>query len=316
MEALVSLIDQHGRKIRKLRLSLTDKCNLRCHYCMPIDSTFMDEEKYLSPEDYSSIVSELCDHGLEELRLTGGEPLLRKNFEVIIERLSRLPLRKIGLTTNGIFLDRYLEILKANRVHHLNISLDSLKEENFRKITYGNHLKKVLANIELAQKMNFHIKLNVVAMRGVNDHELLDFVEYSKSTGIEVRFLELMRIGFACGNQADQFISASELISNLQKNFELKAVVKEMDSTSFNYLLSNGAQIGFIASESKAFCGQCSRWRLSADGILRACLLKDDGITIKNTNKEQREDIYRTLLGMKPFERPVEVAHHMNAIGG
>jgi cyclic pyranopterin phosphate synthase len=283
---------------------------------MPVDSTFMNEEKYLTPVDYAEIVSELCDHGLEELRLTGGEPLLRKNFVTIVERLSRFPLKKIGLTTNGIFLDRYLETLKANRVHHLNISLDSLKEENFRKITYGNHLKKVLANIELARNLHFHIKLNVVAMRGVNDHELLDFVEFSRATGLEVRFLELMRIGHACADQTDQFIPASELISNLQKNFDLKPVVKESDSTSFNYLLDDGAQIGFIASESKAFCGLCSRWRLSADGILRACLLKNDGISIKNTTKEQREDIYRTLLGMKPFKRPLEVAHHMNAIGG
>lgn len=310
------LIDTHGRKIRKLRLSLTDKCNLRCHYCMPMDAIFMNEEKYLSIQEYYEIVKELCDYGLEELRLTGGEPLLRKSFSSIIESFSSLPLKKIGLTTNAIFLDKHLEDLKQFRVHHLNVSLDSLNEENFRKITFGNHLKRILKNIESAQEMGFNIKINVVAMRGVNDHEIFDFVEYSKKTGLEVRFLEVMRIGEACRSQDEQFISAREMTALLKTRHELKPVIKEIDSTSFNYLLDNGAQIGFIASESQAFCGHCSRWRLSADGVLRACLLKDDGLSIKNKTSLERETIYQSLLGMKPFQRPVEVAHFMHAIGG
>ena len=311
-----ALTDEHGRTIRKLRLSLTDKCNLRCHYCMPLDASFMEESRYLTSEEYHSLVKELCDFGLEELRLTGGEPLMRKSFSHIVEKLSPLPLKKIGMTTNGILLDKYLEVLRDNRIHHLNISLDSLDEKNFQKITNGHHLKRILTNIEAAQKMNFNIKINVVAMRGINDHELFDFVDFSRKTGLEVRFLEVMRIGYACNNQAEQFISAREMTAFLKTQFQLKNVMKEIDSTSFNYLLDNGAQIGFIASESQAFCGHCSRWRLSADGILRACLLKDDGLNIKNTTTEQREQIYQSLLGMKPFQRPLEVAHLMNAIGG
>lgn len=311
-----SLIDQHGRKVRKLRLSLTDKCNLRCHYCMPVNATFMDEKKFLNPDEYFNLVKELTDYGLEELRLTGGEPLLRKSFNEIIEKISHLGLKKIGLTTNGIFLDRHMDELKKYRVHHLNVSLDSLDEKNFRKITFGNHLKKILSNIELAQKNGLEVKINVVAMKGVNDHELFDFVEYSRATGLEVRFLEVMRIGHACNMQNDQFISAKDMITTLKSRFDLKPVTKELDSTSFNYLLDNGAHIGFIASESQAFCGQCSRWRLSADGMLRACLLKDDGISVKNTTSEERETIYHTLLGMKPMKRPLEVSHLMHAIGG
>lgn len=311
-----SLIDQHGRRVRKLRLSLTDKCNLRCHYCMPVDATFMDDKKFLHPDEYVALVKELTEYGLEELRLTGGEPLLRKSFTEIISKLSTLPLKKIGLTTNGIYLDRFLDDLVKYKVHHLNISLDSLDEKNFRKITFGNHLKKILSNIELAQKAGLNIKINAVAMRGVNDHELLDFVEYSAKTGLEVRFLEVMRIGFARNSQEDQFIKAQELIERLKTRYTFKPITKEIDSTSFNYLLDNNAQIGFIASESQAFCGQCSRWRLSADGILRACLLKDDGISIKDKNALEREEIYHALLGMKPMLRPVEVSHSMNAIGG
>lgn len=317
MEAPVtSLIDQHGRRIRKLRISLTDKCNLRCHYCMPVDSTFMDEKRYLSPEEYVHITRELCDHGLEEVRLTGGEPLLRRSFREIASGLGKLPLLKIGLTTNGILLDKFLDDLKEARIHHLNISLDSLDPGNFRRITFGDHLKKILTNIETAQAKGFVIKINAVAMRGINDQEIFDFVEFSKRTGLEVRFLELMRIGFACRTQDKQFISAGEMIRKLETRFEMKPMTKEKDSTSFNYLVGGSAQIGFIASETQAFCGHCSRWRLSADGILRACLLKDDGLSIKDTDQAQRREIYQSLLGMKPFQRPPEVSHHMNAIGG
>lgn len=311
-----TLIDQYGRRIRKLRLSLTDKCNLRCHYCMPVDASFMDHKSYLSVDEMVTIVSELCNYGLQELRLTGGEPLLRRSFEDIVGKLSKLPLKKIGMTTNAVLLDRHLETLKSNRVHSLNISLDSLRPEVFHKITNGNHLEKVLRNTDLAREMGFHLKINVVAMRGVNDKELFDFVEYSSRTGIEVRFLEVMRIGFARKDQGDQFISALELIERMKKRYTLKPVKMEADSTSFNYSLDNGAKIGFIASESQAFCGQCSRWRLSADGMMRACLLKNDGLVIKGKSRKEREEIFHALLGMKPLMRPAEVTHLMNAIGG
>jgi len=310
------LIDSHGRQIRKLRLSLTDRCNLRCHYCMPLDAIFMDDKKYLTPQEYEIIIEELCQFGLEELRLTGGEPLLRKSFNDIISRLSKMPLKKIGLTTNGILLDKHLHDLKSHRVHHLNVSLDSLDEKNFQRITHGNYLKRILTNIENAQKLNFIIKINVVAMRGVNDHEIFNFVDFSKKTGLEVRFLEVMRIGHALGVQENQFISAREMTAKIQTRHTLKTITKGPDSTSFNYLTQDGAQIGFIASESQAFCGQCSRWRLSADGIMRACLFKDDGLPIQHKTPLERELIFKSLLGMKPFMRPAQVSHVMNAIGG
>lgn len=310
------LVDDQGRRIRKLRVSLTDKCNLRCHYCMPVDQSFMDESKYLSPEGIYEIVNELAGLGLEEVRLTGGEPLMRKSFSEIIEKLGTIGLKKLALTTNGIFLDKYLDVLKANRVFHLNISLDSLDENNFKKITFGNYLKRVLDNIKLARKAGFNVKVNTVMMNGINDHEIFDFITFAKEYDVEVRFLELMRIGFACGEQKDQFVSAGQMMARIKDQMDLKSVISPNDSTSFNFLTSTGAQIGFIASESQPFCGQCSRWRLSADGILRACLLKDDGRKISDLNPEDRKEMYQELLGMKPSMRPIEVSHHMNAIGG
>jgi cyclic pyranopterin phosphate synthase len=283
---------------------------------MPVDARFMPEAKYISFDETTEIISELCDYGLEELRLTGGEPLMRPGFTELTRRLALLPLKKIGMTTNGVFLDRHFEELQRDRIHNLNISLDTLNAETFLRITHGNHLARVLKNIRTAVDEGFHVKINVVSMRGVNDHELFDFVNFSRDLGIEVRFLEVMRIGYACKEQSNQYIPSSELLKRLKTKYSIQPQMKESDSTSFNYVLEGGAQIGFIASESKAFCGQCSRWRLSADGIMRACLLKDDGLVIKNKSKEERAVIYQSLLGMKPLMRPKEVAHIMNTIGG
>jgi cyclic pyranopterin phosphate synthase len=313
MEAILMLIDKEGRKITKLRVSLTDKCNLRCHYCMPLDQTFMDESKYLSPDEITSVVSELKELGLQEVRLTGGEPLMRKSFPEIVQKLASLNLKKLSLTTNAIYLDRYLSLLKDLRVFHLNISLDSLDSDNFKKITHGNHFDKVITNIRAAVSMGFSVKLNAVMMKGINDHEVNQFVKFSEDESVEVRFLELMKIGYARSKQNETFISARDLIRSIQNDFQLKSITTPLDSTSFNFVTENGGQIGFIASESEPFCGHCSRWRLSADGILRACLFKDEGLDIR---VRDRSVIYQELLGMKPTQRIPEVSHTMNAIGG
>lgn len=307
------LIDSSGRRIRKLRVSLTDKCNLRCHYCMPLDQKFMDESKYLSPDEIVSVVSELMDLGLEEIRFTGGEPLLRKSFSEIVEKVSSLRPKKLGLTSNGIYLDKYLHVLKKGRVFHLNISLDSLNPETFKRITFGNHFEKVISNIRLAVSQGFIVKVNAVMMKEINDHEILDFVKFSESEAVEVRFLELMRIGHAREEQAKQFISAKDLLLKIKDQVSLRTLTVPKDSTSFNFVTENGGQVGFIASESQPFCGQCSRWRLTADGILKACLFKDDGLNVRTRD---RSLLYRELLGMKPLARLPEVSHNMNLIGG
>lgn len=310
------LKDTHGRQIKKLRVSLTDKCNLRCHYCMPLDQTFMDESRYLSADELGEILAELKELGVEEIRLTGGEPLMRRSFEEIVDQIGHLHFHKLALTTNGVFLHKYWDVLKRNRVHHLNISLDSLSEDNFKKITRGQNFSQVLDNIHSACDQGFVVKVNVVAMRGVNDHEILDFVKFAERSRTEVRFLEVMRIGHAREEQSKQFISAQEMIKKIKLHYQLKNVLTSQDSTSFNYVTNTGAQIGFIASESQPFCGHCSRWRLSADGIIRACLLKDDGRSLKYLNGDERKEMYQELLGLKPFLRPAEVKHSMNVIGG
>ncbi|MFN5513826.1 MAG: GTP 3',8-cyclase MoaA [Cyanobacteriota bacterium] len=310
------LIDAYGRRIRKLRISVTDQCNLRCRYCMPLQANFMDKNRYLTPAQYGEIAAELQTYGLEEIRLTGGEPLLRGEFAEILAALKPLKFKKLGLTTNGILLDRYLDCLEANGVTALNISLDTLNSETFQTLAYGRDLAKVLSNIALTRQRRFRIKLNTVMMRGINDGELFDLVEYAGDLDLEIRFLEVMRIGYACQNQSQWFISAAELIQRLESRYRLTPLESPQDATAFRYRLKNGPVVGFIASESQPFCGHCSRWRLGVDGTLRACLLKEDGVNLKHTTPARRRELYQTLLGLKPYRRPPEVPHAMHQIGG
>jgi cyclic pyranopterin phosphate synthase len=311
-----SLVDSYGRRIRKLRVSLTDHCNLRCLYCMPVEAQFLELDSYLSADEYVEIIRELMPLGLEEVRLTGGEPLLRREFVAIVHQIASLGLSKIGLTTNGLFLEHYLDFLLKVNVVNLNISLDSLQSHTFERITRGKCLAKVLANIDLAKIKGFKIKINVVTMKGLNENEILDFVEYSKYLQVEVRFLELMRIGYACHQQSERFISAQTVLNKIREKYILSPLASALDSTSFGFQTSCGARLGFIASESQPFCGHCSRWRLSVDGILRACLLKNEGLSVRHLSPEQRRVVYQTLLGMKPYLRPPEVQHAMYQIGG
>jgi cyclic pyranopterin phosphate synthase len=311
-----SLTDQIGRRIRKLRVSLVDACNFRCFYCMPEDSRFMHPSKLMSVDEIITIVGRLVDFGIEELRLTGGEPTLRREFAEIVRRISDLPVRKIGLTTNGYLLSQYLEMLKASRCIHLNVSMDSLQKNKFNQITRRDSFDRVYAAVMQAREMNFDLKINCVLMKGVNDDEIMDFVGFSERTGIPVRFLELMRIGQACNNQTDQFMTADQSIELIRAKRQIKMMPSPLDSTSFNFLTEGGGQVGFIASESKPFCGTCSRWRLSADGFLRACLMSEAGVSIRNLPAEDYPQVFSQLFKMKPTGRIYEIHQDMNQIGG
>jgi len=312
----MELVDPWQRQIRKLRVSLTDRCNLRCRYCMPLHPNFMDEHNYLTPDEYVDIIQELLTYGIEEVRITGGEPLVRPEFSEIILGLSTLSIPQLSLTTNGILLHQYWEILKKCNVKKINISLDSLRPANFASITHRNSLSRILENISQAVAQGFAIKINVVLMRGINDHELFDFIEYAQKLSVTVRFLELMRIGYANELYDHRFISAQECINQLQTRYRMNKTNSESDSTAFYFELDTGVKVGFIASESQPFCNSCSRWRLSADGRLFACLFTEEGISIRNISSETRHHIYEQLLGMKPIQRSTQVLHPMYGIGG
>lgn len=310
------LVDPHGRHIHKLRLALLDACNFRCIYCMPQNPKFMEKDKLMKREEILRLATSLVDNGIDEIRLTGGEPSLRSDFLDIVKDLSTLKLNRLGLTTNGLHLEKLLPELAKTNLNNINFSLDSLNKVGFHKMTGSVHLEKVLESIFMAKELGFQVKLNVVLMKGFNDREIKDFVNFSAQHDIEVRFLELMRIGEARDDFEKHFISAGEVINQLEDLSILKSVELPKDSTSFNYVLENGAQIGFIASESRPFCGGCSRLRLSADGQLRPCLMKSEGTSLVNKSDEEILVLLHKTMALKPIDRIYDVSQPMNQIGG
>jgi len=313
------LVDKHGRHIHKLRVSLLDACNMRCMYCMPEDRVFVPTKDCLTASETIDICTNLVELGIDEIRLTGGEPLIRSDVRVITEGISQLKLKKFGLTTNAIKLKENLSWLKETNCKYLNISLDSLNKEKFFEITKANVLEKVLDAILTAKEMGFIIKLNVVLMKGVNDNEILDFLEFSAKHDIEVRFLELMKIGVVLPVFDRLFMCADDAIKLIEEKWSLEKKKVAFDSTSFNFIATtNGlkAQVGFIASESKPFCGGCSRLRVGPKGKIRPCLMLDHGVSLKNLNIDEMEKVLWDTISLKPQNRINKLVQPMYQVGG
>lgn len=313
----LDLTDSYGRRIRKLRVSLLDACNLRCLYCMPEKPQFMSSEQYLKTPRLLEIVSILVEFGLKELRITGGEPTLRREFLNIVQELGKLPIQKLGLTSNGVLLERFLPSLKDAGLSSINISLDSLDSENFKRITKRDLLPTVLRTIDAAQDQGFQVKINAVMMGGINDQELFDFIDFSAKNGLEVRFLELMKIGQAVsGPVSGHLIPSADLVDQILTKYALHRVPTPSDSTAKVYDVSSGARIGFISSETEPFCQDCSRWRLTASGFLRACLMKTEGVDLRDAPINRYPKLLAQVLNMKPIGRIEKVEQDMNQIGG
>ena len=316
MESKSVLVDVHGRQIRKLRVQLTDACNFRCFYCMPLTPEFLPSSALLSSDELIDICSALVDFGINEIRVSGGEPTLRKDFEAIVRGLSDLPLGKLGLTTNGFLLKGKLDFLKQTRCQHINISLDSLRAERFHEITKTKYFQKVYDAVIQTKAKGFKVKVNTVVMRGINDDEIMDFVAFSADHDVEVRFLELMKIGCSNQNHSLYFVPAQEIIKRIEEFEILLPQPVNRDSTSFNFTTTSGAKVGFIASESQAFCSFCSRLRLTAAGKLRACIMSEAGVNLRGVKRELYPEIFKTVLRMKPFTRIDYIKQPMYQIGG
>lgn len=316
MDRKQRIVDSHGRHIHKLRVQLTDACNFRCFYCMPQMVKFLPPSDLLSAQELLEICSHLVDLGIDEIRISGGEPTLRKDLESIIDGLSRLPLGRLGLTTNGLFLAETLPILERSRCRNINISLDSLQKNKFRQITKTDCFEKVYKAVLKTKDSGFNVKVNVVIMRGINDGEVFDFIDFSQRYDIEVRFLELMKIGSSLENHSRHFIPAQEIIKTIEARETLFPQSVNRDSTSFNFNTSSGARIGFIASESMPFCCFCSRLRLMATGTLRACLMSEEGVNVRGKKKEEYPPLLQSLIEKKPMERIDQINQPMYQIGG
>lgn len=313
--------DNFGREINYLRLSVTDLCNFRCIYCMPecgVDK--MPHEKILSVEEIEDIVSDAAELGITKVRITGGEPLVRKGIEEIITRIGRIPgINDIGITTNGILLPEKAEALKDAGVKRINISLDTLDPEKYAMITRGGDLEDALNGIRAAKEYGFDpIKINVVLMGGINDDEIRDFADFGEKNNINIRFIEIMPIGECAGWNNDRFINVNKVLE-VMPELEKEGI----DGVSTTYRIPGyKTTIGLISPISSHFCPDCNKLRITSDGKLKPCLHTSDEIILKGLNKDEVKEAIKNGIDCKPRGHSLSEDHvsqsqrNMNAIGG
>jgi len=328
-----SLPAQNKRVVNYLRLSITDRCNLRCIYCMPEEGiSFVPHDEILSYEEMLHLVRLATQCGIRKVRLTGGEPLVRKGFIDFLENLSNITeLKEISLTTNGVLLKHFAADIKKCGIGRINISLDSLRPERFFKITGRNVFKKVHEGIREAERLGFDpIKINMVAMKGINDDEILDFARLTLKKPYHVRFIEFMPVGKENGWSPERFISTGEILAKIQQLGDLQPIEQNtlLDGPARRYRLEGAkGEIGLIGALSDHFCDQCNRMRLTAEGHLRGCLFSDKEIDIKTPLREKRPDseiigLMKLAIKNKPKSHglfksgPRKCVRPMTTIGG
>src|ERR1700682_6237983 len=330
-----TLKDSYGRAIRDLRVSLTDRCNFRCFYCLPHgEPPIAPKEQMLSYEEIEYVCDIFVELGIEKLRLTGGEPMMRRDIEIIIQKLATLKakgLKDLGLTTNGYFLPDRAEGLKAAGLDRITISLDSLKRDVFKQMTGVDVLDRVLQGIEAAKKAELQpIKINAVIVRGHNEDEVADFAAFAREHRVAMRFIEFMPLDSGHDWSRDDVVPGREIFERISERFPLVPLkVRRGSETSSRYCFADGApgEIGIIAPVTEPFCGACSRIRLTADGQIRTCLFSTvehslrDVIRTGATRSETVEYIESVVLKKEPrhyINEPAFVApsRSMSFIGG
>lgn len=272
------LKDAFGRVVDNLRISVTDRCNFRCMYCMPARGmVWLDKDKILSFEEIARLAKIFSGLGVSKIRLTGGEPLMRKELYVLVRMLAGFGgVRDISLTTNGYFLEEQVEMLSDSGLNRINVSLDSLKHDTFAAVTRRSYYEKVMRGIALAARTRLRpIKLNVVLIRGFNDGEILDFAELARKSNYIIRFIEYMPIGSGEDWNIEQVVTEDEIIRTIEHGLGMRLIPRNLRGSqpADSYVFEDGAgEIGFISSVSSPFCENCNRVRITSDGKLRTCL--------------------------------------------
>lgn len=274
-----ALVDKHQRTHNYLRISLTEKCNLRCTYCMPIEGIPLTPAAHLmSADEIFEIASHFVKRGVDKIRLTGGEPTVRKDFNQIIERLSSLP-TKLALTTNGLTIHRHIDVLKKADVDVINISIDSLNREKFKKITLRDQYEQLEKNMNLLDAQGFRLKLNVVLLKGINDDEIIAFINLSRDRNWQIRFIEFMPFD---GNNWDRSktVSLEAILKTAESHYGLSQIKRLKDAandTAKNYKIDGfTGSFAVISTVTNPFCDSCNRLRLTADGKLKNCLFSSN----------------------------------------
>jgi len=327
----VALTDALSRPLHDLRISLLDQCNLRCSYCMPeaqyhADYKFLKRNQRLNYDEILRIASSAISLGVTKIRLTGGEPLLDKNVCNLIKRISVLHgLKDLALTTNGTLLSSFANKLASAGLNRVTISLDSIDEDIFHKMSGGRgNVKNVLDGIKSAKDAGLGpIKINVVVQKSINDHAVLDLLEYFRGTGIIVRLIEFMDVGNRNGWKMNQVVPSHVLLKRIQKRWPLQAIDQNyIGEVAQRYKYDDGeGEVGFISSVTKPFCGDCSRARLSADGMLYTCLFTNQGVDLREplrngmNDDELRDILSRTWLQRadrySELRKPEMAEHHI-----
>lgn len=278
--------DNHGRAHNYLRISITEHCNLRCTYCMPAEGIALTPRAHLmTAAEIVSIAQTFVKLGVTKIRLTGGEPLVRKDAKTIIEELGKLGV-ELTLTTNGILVHEFIETFKEAGITTLNVSIDSLKKEKFNQITRRNYFEKVIENLDLLEANGFQVKLNVVVIKGFNDNEIIDFIEMTKNRNIQIRFIEFMPFD---GNQwnKEKLVSYAEILSQVNAFYTEQKVERTQDKpndTSKNHkIIGYQGSFSVISSVTNPFCNTCNRIRLTADGKLKNCLFSNTETSLLDT---------------------------------
>jgi cyclic pyranopterin phosphate synthase len=279
------LADVHGRLLRNLRVSVTDRCNLRCGYCMPEEEyVWLPREEILHFGEIAALVDVFLDLGVDKVRLTGGEPLLRRDVPRLVAMLATRPrIRDLAMTTNGILLAEHAAALKAAGLHRVTVSLDTLDPDRFARLTRRSTHAQVLAGISALAPAGFTgTKLDTVVMRGVNDDELAALIEFARTVPAEVRFIEYMDVGGATRWSADQVVSRREMLERLGRRYgTIEPVEEATTAPADRFRLPDGTVFGIIASTTAPFCADCDRSRLTADGLWYLCLYATRGIDLR-----------------------------------
>ena len=326
------LIDKFGRKISYLRISVTDRCDLRCVYCMSEDMKFMPRAKLLTLEEIARIAKQYVDMGVSKIRITGGEPLTRRNVIKLFNDLGEMDgLNDLTVTTNGTLLTKYAEDLKKAGVTRINVSLDTLQADRFKAITRIGDIQKTLDGIESALEQNFKsVKLNAVIMKNHNDDEILDLVDYVRERGLDISFIEEMPLGDMGEHDRDKtYCSSDEVLRRIEEKYKLLPSTETTGGPSRYYRSAdNDSRIGFISPHSHNFCDDCNRVRLTAEGRLLLCLGQEHSMDLRAIVRAHPTDdgILRKAIidsmALKPKGHDFDVTakpiimRHMSATGG
>ncbi|MCP4605796.1 MAG: GTP 3',8-cyclase MoaA [Proteobacteria bacterium] len=312
------LVDRYRRKINYLRLSITDRCNLRCFYCMPLKGVEkLPHGEILSYEEFLEVARTAVSLGVNKVRVTGGEPLIKRGAVKLVRDIAALSgVKTVAMTTNGTRLEKYADVLKEAGLKRINISLDSLNSDVYRKITRGGDLTAALRGIDSAQKIGFPIKINAVLIKELNSGEIDRFVQFAIEKGVEVRFIEQMTF-----EDEGPFVPQDEVLARLRTHHRVIELPGETESPHIRLFDCDGARIGFISPRSHPFCTGCNKLRLTPNGYLRACLASKEHVDMRtvlrrpHTAKDVRRAI-QAAVSLKPQTGPWTTPAEMWRVGG